>query len=95
MGAVIHELRLAAKALAKSPGFVLAASSILALGLGLSFYMFGAINAYILRTELLFGVPLSEAWSVRAGFLAEYVKVTTDPNNELTTQTTIGLGYKF
>lgn len=56
---------------------------------------FNNINAYILTTEVQLGVPLTEAWSLRAGFLAEYVKVTTDPNNELTTRTTIGLGYTF
>jgi putative salt-induced outer membrane protein YdiY len=56
---------------------------------------FNEINAYILRSEITLGVPLSAAWDLRAGFVAEYVKVTVDPNNELTTRTKIGLGYKF
>lgn len=52
-------------------------------------------NAYLLRTEITGAVPLSEVWDLRIGFLAEYQKVTTGRNKELTTRTTIGLGYKF
>ncbi len=40
-------------------------------------------------------MPLSEVWDLRVGFLAEYQKVTTGRNKELTTRTTVGLGYKF
>ncbi|MAG32315.1 MAG: hypothetical protein CL908_15650 [Deltaproteobacteria bacterium] len=53
------------------------------------------LDAYILRTELILGVPLTEAWSFRAGFLAEYVKDVPDEINSLTTRTTVGLSYKF
>lgn len=52
-------------------------------------------NNYILRTEVTLGVPLTEAWDLRAGFLAEYIKVTPKAAVGLTTRTTVGLGYKF
>ena len=52
-------------------------------------------EAYILRTELSGAVPLTEAWDLRLGFLAEFVNDAPQENNALTTQTTIGVGYKF
>ncbi len=45
----LGEVRHALRALVKTPGFTLTATLILALGLGLTMYMFGALNAYILR----------------------------------------------
>ncbi len=53
-------------------------------------------SSYILTTEAIFGVPISEAWSFRTGILVEYVaNPSTDEVNNTTTRTTIGLGYKF
>ena len=53
-------------------------------------------GAYLLRTELILGIPITEAWSFRTSFLAEY---TADPGADevqnTTTRTTVGLGYKF
>ena len=54
-----------------------------------------AVDQYILSTELILGVPLTEAWSLRAGFFAEYIAVQPRGINNTTTRTTIGLGYKF
>lgn len=52
-------------------------------------------SAYILRTELAAGVPLSDAWDLRLGFLAEFVNDVPAVVNGLTTLTTVGVGYKF
>lgn len=52
-------------------------------------------SAYILRSEILIGVPLTEAWSFRTGFLIEYVAEVPNETNSTTTRTTVGLGYKF
>jgi len=52
-------------------------------------------SAYILRSEILIGLPLTEAWSFRTGFLVEYVAEVPDATNSTTTRTTVGLGYKF
>ena len=52
-------------------------------------------NAYLLRTEVLIGIPLSEAWSFRTGVLVEWVNDTPENTDALTTRTTVGLGYKF
>ena len=53
-------------------------------------------NAYIVDTEITIGVPLSEAWSFRTVFFAEYVgEPASDEINNTTTRTTLGLGYKF
>lgn len=51
--------------------------------------------SYILRTEATAGVPLSDTWDLRIGFLAEYVADVPNVVNGLTTLTTIGVGYKF
>ena len=53
------------------------------------------VNAYILTTEAIAGVPLTEAWSLRIAFFAEYQKTQPQRVNNTTTRTTIGLGYKF
>ncbi len=54
------------------------------------------VTTYILTTEAIVGVPLSEAWSLRIGALVEYVaNPGSDEVNNTTTRTTVGLGYKF
>lgn len=50
---------------------------------------------YILSTEVIVGVPITEAWSFRLGFLAEYQAEQPEEINNTTTRTTVGLGYKF
>ncbi len=52
-------------------------------------------NAFLIRTEVLVGIPLTEAWSFRTGVLVEYVNDNPDETDPLTTRTTVGLGYKF
>ncbi|MFK7898594.1 MAG: DUF481 domain-containing protein [Myxococcota bacterium] len=52
-------------------------------------------NAFIARTEVLLGIPLTEAWSFRTGVLVEWVNDSPDNTDQLTTRTTVGLGYKF
>lgn len=52
-------------------------------------------NAFIARTEVLIGIPLSEAWSFRTGVLVEWVNDSPADTSELTTRTTVGLGYAF
>lgn len=52
-------------------------------------------TAYVLRSEVILGIPLTEAWSFRTGFLVEYVAEQPDEVTNTTTRTTIGLGYKF
>jgi len=54
-----------------------------------------SVEAYILRSEIILGVPLTEAWSFRTGFLVEYTNTVPDGVNRTTTNTTLGLGYKF
>ena len=49
MNSGASDFRYALRSLLKSPGYTLTASLILALGLGLSMYMFGAINGYVLK----------------------------------------------
>ncbi|MEZ4292951.1 MAG: DUF481 domain-containing protein [Myxococcota bacterium] len=52
-------------------------------------------SAYLLTTEVIIGLPLTEAWSFRTSFLAQYTAQTPDEINRTKTVTTIGLGYKF
>lgn len=52
-------------------------------------------NAYIVRTEMLIGIPLSEAWSFDTGFFYEYVNDVPEDQNPSTFRTTVGLGYSF
>ena len=54
-----------------------------------------APEQYILSTEVILGVPLTEAWSFRASFFAEYINEQPDGINNTTTRSTVGLGYKF
>lgn len=52
-------------------------------------------NAFIARTEVLLGIPLTEAWSFRTGVLVEWVNDSPEDTKQLTTRTTVGLGYTF
>lgn len=49
MAEIGRELRSALRSLARQPGHAVLATAILACGLGLTMYMFGAIEAYVLR----------------------------------------------
>jgi len=49
MDAVRQELRVALRALRRNPGHAMLATLILASGLGLTLFMFSAINAYVLK----------------------------------------------
>lgn len=46
---MIHDFRFALRSLARTPGFTLVSVLMLAVGIGLSIYMFGAINAFALK----------------------------------------------
>lgn len=52
-------------------------------------------DSYIVRTEALIGVPLSDAWSFDTGLFYEYVNDVPDNINPSTFRTTVGLGYSF
>ncbi|MBK7950132.1 MAG: DUF481 domain-containing protein [Deltaproteobacteria bacterium] len=52
-------------------------------------------EAYVLITEVIFGIPLTPAWSFRASYYVEYNHVQPDEVNNLTTRATVGLGYTF
>ena len=52
-------------------------------------------KAYLLRTEVILGVPLTSTWSFRTSFLLEYTAEVPDDVNETLTRTTVGLEYKF
>jgi len=53
-------------------------------------------NSYLLRSELIFDVPLTKGWTFRTGFVVEFVNNPgTDEITNTTTRTTVGLGYKF
>ena len=52
-------------------------------------------NAYLGRTEVIIGIPLTPAWSFRTAFLFEYNNNAPDDQNKALTRTTVGLGYKF
>lgn len=54
-----------------------------------------SVNSYIVRTEALIGVPISDAWSFDTGFFYEYVNDVPDNINPSTFRTTVGLGYNF
>jgi putative ABC transport system permease protein len=49
IAALLQELRFAIRALARSPWFTATCVAMLAAGLGLSMYMFGAINGFVLK----------------------------------------------
>lgn len=53
------------------------------------------IRAYVVRSEVIIGVPLTEAWSFRTSFLVEYTNDVPAKVTQTRTNTTIGLGYKF
>jgi putative salt-induced outer membrane protein YdiY len=50
---------------------------------------------YVLITEVIFGIPLTPAWSFRTSYYVEYNHVQPDEVNNLTTRATVGLGYTF
>ncbi len=53
-------------------------------------------SEYIVRSEIIIGIPLIDAWSFRTSFLVEYVAEPGDGVvNKTTTRTSLGLGYKF
>ena len=53
-------------------------------------------NSYLLRSELIFDVPLTKGWTFRTGFVVEFTNNPgTDEITNTTTRTTVGLGYKF
>lgn len=52
-------------------------------------------NSYIITSEAVAGVPLTEAWSFRTGLFYEYVNEVPDDVNPSTFRVTLGLGYKF
>lgn len=51
--------------------------------------------AYVLITEVIFGIPLTPAWSFRTSYYVEYNGVQPDEVNNLTTRAAVGLGYTF
>jgi hypothetical protein len=52
--------------------------------------------SYILRSELIFDIPLTAGWAFRTGFVVEYTaNPGTDEITNTTTRTSVGLGYKF
>jgi len=63
---------------------------------GLAIGIAAASMAYLLRSEIIFGLPITQSWSFRTAFLVEY---TADPGsdevNNTLTRTTVGLDYKF
>ena len=52
-------------------------------------------EAYVLITEVIFGIPLTPAWSFRTSYYVEYNGVQPKRVNNLTTRATVGLGYTF
>lgn len=52
-------------------------------------------EAYVVITEVIFGIPLTPAWSFRASYYVEYNGVQPDEVNNLTTRAAVGLGYTF
>ena len=52
-------------------------------------------QAYVLITEVIFGIPLTPAWSFRTSYYVEYNGVQPDEVNNLTTRAAVGLGYTF
>lgn len=52
-------------------------------------------EAYVVITEVIFGIPLTPAWSFRTSYYVEYNGVQPDEVNNLTTRAAVGLGYKF
>lgn len=52
-------------------------------------------EAYVLITEVIFGIPLTPAWSFRTSYYVEYNGIQPARVNNLTTRATVGLGYTF
>lgn len=54
------------------------------------------VKSYVAVTEMLFSIPLTAAWSFRTAFFLEYVAEPGAPGvKNMTTRTSVGLGYKF
>ncbi len=62
---------------------------------GVAFVPANDFAAYLLRTEVIIGLPLTESWSFRTSFLAEYTADVAARVNKTKTVTSIGLGYTF
>ncbi len=62
---------------------------------GSAFVPANDFQAFIIRTEGIIGIPLTEAWSFRTSFFYEYQNDVPKGVSESTTRTTVGLGYKF
>jgi putative salt-induced outer membrane protein YdiY len=52
-------------------------------------------DAYVLITELIFGIPLTPTWSFRTSYYVEYNAVQPDDVKNVTTRASVGLGYTF
>jgi putative salt-induced outer membrane protein YdiY len=50
---------------------------------------------FIVSSEVIIGVPLTESWSFRTSVFVEYVNEVPTGIEEFTTKTSVGLGYKF
>lgn len=53
------------------------------------------INAYIITSEIIGAVPLTDAWSFRTGLFYEYVNDVPQDVNPSTFRVTLGFGYDF
>lgn len=54
------------------------------------------LDAYLLRSEIVFSLPITSAWSFRTAFLVEYTaEPGSDEVNNTLTRTSLGLDYKF
>ena len=52
-------------------------------------------EAFLIRTEVIIGVPLTGAWSFRTSVLYEYVGDAPDGVSPSTMRTSVGLSYEF
>jgi hypothetical protein len=59
------------------------------------FFPVNDTQAWIARTGIVFGVPITAAWSMRTSFNVLYQNTTPARVNKLTTQLSAGISYKF
>ncbi|MBY0399914.1 DUF481 domain-containing protein [Myxococcota bacterium] len=52
-------------------------------------------SAYVVAGEVILGIPLTPSWSFRTGVFVEYIARQPALVNNVTTRTTVGLGYTF